>query len=405
MALEIGIGLSTEKDPAIAAKEAAQQASLNLGSEKVNLAIVFSSRNLASAGLLKNITSVTGGIPIIGSTGTAIMTGQGIFKHGLAVMLLNIPSGIPIATACARDLKAKTSLKCGRELAEKLLDNLKEARRALSLILVDGLIEDTAELIVGMREKLGRILPILVGSASTNMQTHHTYLYFNQDILIDSVLGILWGGKLNFGLSSHHGWKPLGKPRLVTKSQGNLVEEIDGEYALKTYEQYFGGSAAELRKNFRLISMLYPLGISVEGENEYLLRNATAIEKNGGLRFQADIKQGSIVKLMLATKESCLQATRDAAEEAKKSLVGPPTESTKDLTKKAVLIFESLPRQMLLSKNPAEEIKIIKEVLGVDTPIMGLYTYGGQAPLNTTSYYQNQAHFHNQAINILALGG
>jgi len=403
--LDIGVGLSTAKDPAVAVKEAIRQASLNMASERADLAIVFSSRELASQGLLRSIAVTSGGVPVIGSSGGGVITNQGVFKHGLAVMLLNIPPNIQPATACVRDLKAKSGLGSGRELAEKLLMNFKDTPRVLSFILADGSIEDTANIITGMRERLGKIFPILVGSASANIQAYRTYLYFNQEVLMDSAVGVLWGGKLSFGLGSRHGWKPLGKPRTVTKSRGNLVEEIDGERALRIYEKYFGGTAAELKKNFRIISMLYPLGINIEGEEGYLLRNAVAIEGNSGLRFQADIKQGSIVKLMLATEESCLQATQDASEEAKKNLTRFNVEFTKESSRKAVLVFESLSRQMLLSKNPAEEIKIIKEVFGAGTPIMGLYTYGEQAPLNVTSYYQSQTYFHNQAISVLALGG
>jgi len=405
MPLDIGIGLSTAKDPVAAAKEAAKQASFNMVSERADLAIVFSSRDLASLGLLKNIAASTGGVPIIGCSGTAVITSEGVFKHGLVVMLLSMPANIQAATAYVRDFKIKGGPESGRELAEKLLAGSKETRRVLSLILADGLIEDTANLIAGMQERFGRMFPILVGSASGNMQAYRTYLYFNQDVLMDSALGVLWGGKLSFGLGSYHGWKPLGKPRVVTKARSNLVEEIDGEYALKVYEEYFGGSATMLRKNFRIISMLYPLGINIEGENEYLLGNVVAIEKNGSLRFQNNINQGSIVKLMIATKESCLQATRNAAEEAKKNLAGLTMEHAKELTKKVVIVFESLSRQMLLSKNPAEEINIIKDVFETDTPIMGLYTYGEQAPLNATSYYRSRTYFHNQAISILALGG
>ena len=49
--MNIGIGLSIEKDPILAAREATRLASLNLHSQKIDLAIVFSSVDLASAGL------------------------------------------------------------------------------------------------------------------------------------------------------------------------------------------------------------------------------------------------------------------------------------------------------------------------------------------------------------------
>ncbi|MFA5115452.1 MAG: FIST N-terminal domain-containing protein [Candidatus Omnitrophota bacterium] len=405
MPLDIGIGLSTEKDYSLAAKEAVKMASMDMVSEKVDMAIVFSSRDLASIGLLKSIALSTGGVPLIGCSATALLTPHGIIKHGVAVVLLSIPETIQTTIACIQELKNKRGSESGRELADRLLADFKETRRVMGLVFSDSSTEDAANLIAGMRERLGKMFPILVGSLSGNRQPHRTYLYFNHNVLMDSALGMLWGGRLNFGMGSCHGWKPLGKPRTVTKSQANIVEEIDGEYALKIYEEYFGASVSELRKNFRIISMLYPLGISIDSEKEYLLRNAVAIEENGSLRFQADIKQGSIVKLMLATKESCFEATRRAAEEAKRNLAGLSNESAKTLNKRIVFVFESLSRQMLLNKDSAQEIKIIKDAFGPDTPLIGLYTYGGQAPLNLGSYYSDQSHFHNQAISILALGG
>lgn len=407
MPLDIGIGLSTEKDYSLAAKEAVRMAGMDMVSEKVDMAIVFSSRDLSSIGLLKSIAlSIGGEVPLIGCSATALLTPHGIIKHGVLVVLLNIPAAIQTTTAYIQELKNRKGTEGGRELADRLLADFKETRRVMSLVFADSSTEDAANLVAGMREKLGKIFPILVGSLSGNRQPHRTYLYFNHNVLMDSALGALWGGKFGFGLGSYHGWKPLGKPRTVTRSHDNIVEEIDGEYALKIYEEYFGTSAAELRKNFRIISMLYPLGISIDNEGEYLLRNAVVIEENGSLRFQADIKQGSIVKLMLATKESCLDAARRAAEEAKRNLLmGLANETAKTLNKRVVFVFESLSRQMLLNKDTTQEVKIIKDVFGPDVPLVGVYTYGEQAPLNLGSYYRDTVHFHNQAISVLAIGG
>jgi len=49
-------------------------------------------------------------------------------------------------------------------------------------------------------------------------------------------------------------------------------------------------------------------------------------------------------------------------------------------------------------------LEIIKEKLGKDTPIIGIYTYGEQAPLRAVNY-QGRGYFHNQTIAILGIGG
>jgi len=403
--MNIGIGLSTEKDPIPAAREATRAATISLHSEKIDLAIVFSSVDLASVGLLKTISaSLKGHVPIVGSSSAAIISNQGVFKHGLVVMLLSLPENVYFNVACVRGIKEKTALNAGRELGEKLISGFRDIRRDLSIIFSDGLIDEGSNLISGIQERLGRSSPLVGASASDNMRFLRTYLYYNQEVLTDSAVGILWGGKLNFGLGIKHGWKPLGKPRTITKSQGNIIYEIDGEPAVRLYEEYLAQDLVRLQKEIRRISILYPIGMYLSGEQEYLLRNALSIGDNGSLRLQGNVIPGGTVRLMIGTKESCLDATRQALDEAKKILFAPIMDISKSGIKNFVFVFDSVSRYMLLRREAAQEIEIIKEGFSKDTPIIGLYTYGEQAPLKAISY-QGQAYFHNQTVAILNIGG
>jgi hypothetical protein len=399
--MDIGIGLSTEKDPFLAAKEAMKSASMNMPTKKIDLGLVFSSIDLSSIGLLKALSISLGDVPLIGCSGQAIISNQGIFKRGLAIMLLSFPKSIYFNVACVRDIKAKTALSAGRELGEKLLYEFRDVPRDLSVIFSDGLMEEGSNLIFGLQERLGKSFPLVGASASDNLRFLKTYLYFNQELLSDSAVGILWGGKLNFGLGIRHGWKPLGKPRTVTKSEGNKVSEIDDRPAAKIYEEYFAKNLSELQKEIRRISILYPIGIYMPGEEEYILRNILSIENNGSLRLQGNVSPGSSVRLMIGTKESCLNATQQAVNEAQKVSFGPIDKSR---VKNFVLVFDSVSRYMLLRRAAQQELEIIKDGFGNNTPIIGLYTYGEQAPLRAISY-QGQSYFHNQTIAILNIGG
>lgn len=396
--MNIGTGLSIEKDPILAAKEASRLARMNIpGDSRIDLAIVFSSADLSCTTLLKTISDYLGGTPIVGCSGAAIISNEGIFKHGLVIILLSFPEGVYLNTATTKEIKVKTSLRAGEELGEKLLDGYRDVRRNLSVIFSDGSIDDSSSLLYGLQEKLGRSFPLVGGSASANLHSLRTYLYFNQEVLTDASAGILLGGgRLNFGMGIKHGWKPLGKPRQITLSRGNMVFEIDGAPAANLYEEYLAQDISELKKQLKRISILYPLGIYLSGEDEYLLRNISSVQDNGSLFFQGDVPQGSIIRLMIGTKESCLVATRQAAEEAKIGL--------KKGIEYFVLVFDSVSRYMLLGREAAKELEIIKEVFGSDTPIIGLYTYGEHAPLKAIDY-QGRTYFHNQTITILSIGG
>lgn len=395
MAIQVGIGLSMAKDHALAVKEAIGQARINIPKDKIDLAVVFTSIEFAYHHIIKRISSLLGSIPIIGCTGTAIISHQGIFKHGLAIMLLGLPEGVYFNAAYVKEISTKSALAAGEELGEKLLYGCKDVRRDLSLIFSDGLLPDSSGLIWGIQERLGRSFPLVGGCASDNFTFKKTYLYFNQEIFNDAACGILLGGKLNFGLGVKHGWKPLGKPRYITKSKGNILYEIDNAPAVKLYEEYFGKGLSELKKDLTRISIFYPIGIYLEGEEEYLLRNIFSIEENGALVLQGNVVQKSLTRLMIGTKEACLDAAQQAAEEAKRDLGGTKINFA--------LVFDSASRYILLGRKAGLELETVKERLGKDTPFAGVYTYGEQAPLRAVGY-RGKTYFHNQTITILTLG-
>jgi len=396
MAIRAGIGLSTAKDHIQAAKEAFSQARMNIYKDKYDLAIVFSSIEFAHPGTLKTIANLLGDIPIIGCSSLAIISQDGVFKHGLIIMLLSLSEDVSLNVAHVKDITAETIADAGKLLGEKMLGGFKDVRRNLSVIFCDGLIQDSSGLLAGLQEKLGISFPLIGASASDNLSFQRTYLYFNQEIFDNGACGILFSGKLNFGLGTKHGWKPLGKPRQVTKSTGNIVEEIDSAPAVKIYEEYFAKDLAQLKNDLRQISILYPIGIYLPGEEEYLLRNLSSIEEDGSLVLQGSVPQGCQIRLMIGTKESCLNATHQAVEEVKKGLLGHPAD--------LVLIFDSVSRYILLGRQAAQELQVIREGLGKNTPIIGIYTYGEQAPLRATSYL-GKTYFHNQTVTILGLGG
>jgi hypothetical protein len=402
--MTLGTGISLEKNPTLAAKEAIRTAKINMRKERVNLAIVFSSIDLASPTLLRTIDSALEGAPIIGASGLAVMSNQGIFKHGLAIMLISFPKSIHYNAACVRDITTKGGLAAGEELGEKLLHQFQNIPRTLSLILSDKLIEEDSNFIYGLQSRLGSSFPLIGAYASNNPNLLKTRLYFHQDIISDACAGVLFGGKLSFGLGVKHGWKPLGKPHTVTSAKGSVVEKIDDKPAVKFYEHYLDCDSVKLKKELKRISVLYPLGIYLAGEEEYLLRNIVSIEENGSLRFQSNVPQDSRVRLMIGTKETCLDATRHAVDEAKKGLSASVTEMKKMETNNFAIVFSSVSRYALLRKEAEKELDIIKAGLGPDTPVIGLYAHGELAPLRAANRL-GQVYIHNQTVSVLNIGG
>ena len=98
---------------------------------------------------------------------------------------------------------------------------------------------------------------------------------------------------------------------------------------------------------------------------------------------------------MIGTKESCLDAARQAALQVKTSM--------RDKQIDFAIVISSASRASLLGRSTGLEIKAIKEILGQDIPLAGFYSYGEFAPLGSMNYY-GQTYLHNQAIAVLGVG-
>ncbi len=187
----------------------------------------------------------------------------------------------------------------------------------------------------------------------------------------------------------------MGKPRIIDKAEGNVIKIISGKKASSLYEEYFGDEVKDLHSNqFDQMSILYPLGIFVEGSNEYLLRNAVDIKPDGSIVCQGDVPEGAEVHIMIGNKESCKQAAMDAAEDAKKGLLGKKP--------KLIIIFESMARLKLLGRMAFEEIENIRHVFGASVPIIGMYANGEISPFQTVEKFK-KPYLLNESIVVLAI--
>jgi len=393
--MQVGIGVSAQQDYIKAVREAVEKAKAGISSPKTDFALIFTTEEFNHPLVLQTIKSLIGPIPLIGACSKAVISNTGPLKQGLAVILFSLNDGVYFNAACIKDIASKNAVTAGEELGEKLLYGCKDVRRNLSIIFSNTGTAADPSLINGLQEKLGRGFPLMGTSSPASIEHKENSLYFDSQILNDAACGILWGGKVNFNLGVEHGWQALGKPRYITKASIDTVNQIDGAAAVNLYKEYFAKEAFELEKDLERLSVFYPLGISASEKKEYLLRSIVAIKNDGSLVFRSDVPETSSVRLMISSKESCLASARRAAE---KAMIG-----LKNKKIKMGLIFSSASRLKLLGRQAPQEIKIVRDVLGEDTPLAGIYTYTEIAPLSSLNYYSGKTYFHNNSITVLTI--
>jgi hypothetical protein len=402
--IDIGLGVSQEKNTVLAAEEAVRRARKNRHTPgKPGLALLFCSSDFPYPPLLKSISSMLEGTPIMGLSGPAVITPEGIFTHGLQLMLIDFPSDIHCSTSFVKDLKTRPTHQAGEELGDKLMADFRNMPRNVGLALFDRVIEDGQGFISGLQEYVGTSFPCFGACAADPFSpTTHRMLY-GPSAYTDGCCGMVLGGKITFGCGIQHGWKPIGKPRVITAASGSIVRTIDNQPAVRLYEEYLSRTTSALKREIEKISVFYPIGLRIEGEEEYLIRNVVSINDDGSLHCQGNVPAGASIRLMISTKETCLDATKAAIDEALATVASPLVRFYKEKMSRFAIVFSSFSRHTLLKREAAKELDLLKKQLG-DIPFMGIYTASELAPMRASSYH-GQVYFHNQTFSCLLVEG
>jgi len=396
VATHIGIGFSQNPDTSRAAREAAKQAKIQTGQSTINLTLVFNTVHYNAPEILSSIREILEDTQIVGCSSAGVILCEGIHMRGIAVLAIH-SDDIQFGIGSVEEKILSADIRQGGSmLAKNALTDFGQGRRQAFICFTDGLLKNNAAIIKGLQEIFGAIFPVLGAGSSDDFHFQKTYQYYQEEVLTQGATGFVIGGQLTLGIGSRHGWKPVGKPRFITQSDDHIIKTIDDKKACSIYEEYFGESAQDLHsQKFGQMTILYPLGIYIEEEDEYLLRNAVDIHPDGSILCQGEVPQGAEIHIMLGNKDSCRQAAVDAAVEAHNALSGK--------VPRLILIFESLTRHKLLGRGGFKEIQLIQEILGSKTPLFGMYSYGEISPFHSLSHIK-KTHLQNASILILAIG-
>lgn len=391
--IKTGVGRSNNPDPVEAGAEACKIAMSEAG-DKANLIIVFSTVAYCQEKMLEGVRSVSKEIPLAGCSDSGEITAEGPTSKQVVVMALSsdtIEFSVGIGEGTDKD-SHKAGAMAAKAVREKAGDGL-----SLFITLLDGLAENGAAAVRGVQEVLGKNFPIIGGSAGDDFFFKKTYQYYNDQVLTNTMIGIGFSGEFSWGVGVRHGWEPIGLPMKVTKAEGSKLIEINNRPALSIYEDYFGKKAEELIKEpIARMAYTYPLGMSVEGSPELLIRDVVIANEKGEITCAAEIPQGSEIRLMLGDPDKAIQSAKEAAEGALAQLKGAKP--------KAVLVFDCIARNKLLGARIGEEIVAVQEVLGKEVPLIGFYTYGEQAPLGGVIGPECFSVFHNETMALMVLG-
>lgn len=249
-------------------------------------------------------------------------------------------------------------------------------------VLSDGLAVNGSELVKGLVAALPEGVVVTGGLSGDGTRFGSTWVLADGAARSGIVTAVgLYGRRLRVRHGSQGGWDAFGPERTVTRSEANVVYEIDGRPALDLYKQYLGDKAAELPSS----GLLFPLALRDPARPErVLVRTLLAVDEEArSLTFAGDLPRGHLVQLMKADFERLVGGAGEAAES-----MGAVDDD------RLVVAISCVGRRLVLGERIEEEVEAVRAELGTDA-IVGFYSYGELSPVG-----QGSCELHNQTMTL-----
>lgn len=275
----------------------------------------------------------------------------------------------------------KDSFTTGKNLIEQF------SQEGLKHIFVvsEGSFVNGSQLTKGMNEAVENKVLITGALCGDAARFEKTIASYNELPKPGEIVAIgLYGESLNVSFSINSGWIPFGPERIVTKSDANILYELDGQPALDLYKKYLGDKSKELPA----AALLYPLKVKSTNEKQSIVRTILNInEEDNSMVLAGDILENSRVQLMMTNVDTIVDASEEAATDALKAQENEP-----DLA----ILVSCIGRKLVLDQRVEEEVEEVMEVIGDNSTICGMYSYGEIAPFRG----EQNCQLHNQTITI-----
>ena len=368
--------LSTDPDSPSAFREVIDPVDRALGETESTLAVAFVSAHHAdSLGLLASeFRSRRPGARFLGVTGETIV-GQGReVEDGPAVALwaIALPSGVT-----ARPVRLSWRDDAFEGLADEMANP--DADQDTLLLLGDPFTFPTDEFfkVLEVRSAGPRVVG---GMASGSSISGGNRLALDGEIYRDGAVGVRIAGPLEIRTVVSQGCRPIGKPMVVTRAEGNVIKELGRRSAIEVLRETFTtldeADQALIRQGLHVGRVINEYQEKF-GRGDFLIRNVMGADDEGGIGITDNVRVGQTVQFHV----------RDAAtaDEDLRTLLGEDRSKHPTGRIAGALLFSCNGRGTRLFPAPDHDATAIREALG-PVPVAGFFAMGELGPVGGKNF-------------------
>ena len=322
---------------------------------------------------------------IVGCSTSGEVLGTTISDESLAVGVIRFER-TTVATAIAAVQMTDKSYAAGETLACQLH---RPSLRGV-FILSDGQRVNGSELVRGINSVLPSSTIVTGGLAGDGARFKNTWVLKDGTPHRGFISAVgFYGDRVEITHGSKGGWDRFGPEKVVTRSKGSVLYEIDGEPALELYKEYLGDRAAGLPAT----ALLFPLSLRANPSTEVrVVRTVLGVDEQAqSMTFAGDIPQGYLAQFMWAGLDRLINGARESALMARARRM-----STAPILSIAI---SCVGRRLVLGDRTEEELEATLNTLPKGTQQIGFYSHGEISP-----YQTGYCDLHNQTMTLTVIG-
>ncbi|MCR4442511.1 MAG: FIST C-terminal domain-containing protein [Peptococcaceae bacterium] len=242
-------------------------------------------------------------------------------------------------------------------------------KKYTALIMVDGLAANISLFLMSVFNKLGNAVNYLGGGAGSLSLEQKPCIFTEEGFFLNAavVCFIRWESCLGV----QHGWELIKGPLIATRTQKNVVAELNWEPAFSVYRRVVEMDSKKMfaGDNFFEIAKGYPFGILKEGA-ENIVRDPIAVNERGELVCVGEVPENTVLGILKGSGDSLLNAAVKAATECIPAM-------GKDI--KMPFVIDCISRVLFLEEAFDKEVGAVKEVLKKllkNQPLQGILSLG-----------------------------
>ena len=376
--LTMAVGHSDDVDAGVAIAAAIEQCRAALAGRTPTAGMLISVYETFDASLVAAVRAAFPGVHVMGTSSAAeVSSVEGFLEDSLTLALFASDTA-DITTGLGAGLGVDVDAACRAAVAEAQPATGLEPK--LGVVFAESLVQDPQVTLDAMARALPPgVMLVGGGSARRDLATlTPTFQFCDDRIAQDGVALLLFSGQVAFSVAVGTGFRVLGPPGVVTRSEHGVVGEIDGRPATEFLAPYLDQTGPAAFGN--------PLAVAEVGtDGSYLRAIVGSDPTTGAVSLFGSVPVGATVQLTTANTDDILAGTKDALARA-------TADFPADAHPEAALMFSCMVRKSLLGSRTRVEAELAGAEFGSTFPLVGLYCAGEVGPIrgDATSSFLNE---------------